>query len=101
MTVSPYDFEYPLGVLSSDRSKIGIDRFISNIEKERMRVDPDIYKKIIVGNLHAGLMVSIATVLLVVIFIYGLAYKDNADPNVMVYSTILSIGLLVASGVVI
>lgn len=99
--VSPYDFEYPLGILSSDKSQQGTESYIHSVINRRMEADPDIYKKIIVGEKYAGLMISIATVLLVIIFIYAIYAKENADEKIMIYSSIAAIGLLVASGVTI
>lgn len=96
--VSPYDFEYVLGEMSPGKSGYERERYIQDIISLRKSHDPDIYEKIIVGNKRMSLMISIATVLLVIIYIYAIYAGDHAEPKIMVYTSAAVITLLIASG---
>lgn len=96
---SPYDFEYPLAVLSADQSQIGRDNFIRSVIQARKNKDPDIYDKILMsGTKYAALLISLSIILLVFLFLYAF-FTKNSDQRVMVYGTIGVIGMLISSGI--
>jgi len=98
--VDPLEFEKSLGYLSEYPSPDGQEEYIKKVIHTRQQNEPDIYERIIVtDNKYSRLLVSIATIVLIVIFLYAYQVKESADPNVMIYGSILSIGLLLASGV--
>lgn len=98
--VDPKEFEKSLGYLSEYPSPDGQEEYIKKVVAARRLNDPEIYDKILVtDNKYSRLLVSFATVLLIVIFLYGYMKGDSSDPNVMIYGSIIAIGSLLASGV--
>lgn len=98
--VNPVEFEKSLGYLSENPSPDGQMEFVKKVVATRKQNDPNIYDKIIVAdNSYAKLMVSISTIIMIIIFLYAYKDREKANPNVMIYGSILSIGLSIASGV--
>jgi len=96
--VSPYDFETPLGYLSENTTPDGRDIFVKKVISTRRSYEPDIYDRIIVADsTWSRFLVSLATIVLVILFMYAY-YVKEPDQRVMIYGSIGTIGALVASG---
>lgn len=99
--VAPYDFENKIGHLSSDTSAEGRKAFLDRVIGLRKMNDPDIYEKIIVTETTwSSFLVSIATIIVVFMFMYAF-YSKKPTQEVMVYGSIAAIGALIGSGLVI
>lgn len=86
----------PFLSLAADQSPAGREAFADTLS--RLRHETGIFA-VKTSSMYAGLYISIAVVILVVVFLYMLYYGKDADERIVVYSSAVSIGLLVASDV--
>lgn len=86
----------PFLVLSGDQSPEGLRRYAETLED--LRRSSGIYAVATTSPL-AGVYISLAVVILVCIFLYMLYGGKDANEEIVVYGSIISIGLLIASGI--
>lgn len=99
MSVIPEIFENPLANLSADQSTEGRADFVRSVIRARKENDPSFYKRVILPEHgYASLMITLATIILVILFVYAFINGPDTDQKIMVYSSVAVIGLLVSSG---
>lgn len=86
----------PFLSLAPDQSFDGRKAFAETLS--RARSESGIYA-VPTSSIYASAYISIAIVVLIVIFLYMLDQGNKADEHIVVYGSAAAIGLLIASGV--